>query len=516
MVCKHKELILAYDFGTSGVKACLFTPDGNMVSRTFSEYPTLLLSSSHAEQDPHDWWSATVRCTRSLLRSHSVGPGAIRGIGISGHMMGCLPVDREGTPIRNSMIHSDMRSANQCRRLGERLGINRVYEITGNRLDPRYSICKIVWLKENEPEVYDKTAMFVQCKEYIIFKLTGVLGYTDYSDASLAGYLDIHRREISQDVITAAEISRGKLPEVVSSTTMVGHVSAEAAEVLGLENGIPVSLGGGDGACASVGAGAVDDGDTYNYLGSTSWINVVASRPLFDPNRRVFHLYSLEPTKLNLGGSIQTAGSSYRWVKDQLGYMETYLAKQLNRSPYELLDMEATLIPPGAEGLIFLPYLMGEKTPIWDTNARGVFFGLSLNHGRNHLTRAVLEGVGYALRSVIESFEELGVRINDVNLTGGGATGNLWPTVLSDIFGRRVLIRSHASDAPALGAAVAAGIGCGWYRDFIQARQVGTVVREIDPDMRIHRQYSEFYSIYRGLYQALKEQYQLLASISTV
>ena len=505
--------LLGHDVGTTGDKATLFDLDGGLVASVLKEYETFHPKRLWAEQDPGDWWRAFAESTRELLKRSKVDPGDVKAISFSGQMMGCLPVDKNGKPLRRSIIWMDQRSVKQADLISDKIGFKEFYEIAGNRISPTYTISKILWVKENEPETYEKTHKFLQAKDYIVFKLTGSYA-TDYSDASLAGLMDIHKKTWAYDMLEELGIDVDKLPELHPSTMVEGEIDSQTAEMLGLKAGIPVVLGGGDGACAAAGAGAVKLGQAYNYVGASSWISVISDRPLIDPKMRIFNFYHLDPEKITPTGTMQTAGASYKWLRDKVCWKEVEEAEGKGVDPYAIMDSEAKEVEPGAGKLVFLPYLMGERAPWWNPNARGVFFGLTLTHERRNMIRAVLEGVAFNLRIILDSFEELGVKIESIRLIGGGAKAKLWRRIMTDIYGKRVMIPRYLMEATSLGAAIAAGVGAKLYKDFSVAMKLNAVVDELNPDPSIHEKYEKLYQFFKKLYPTLEPLFNELAEMS--
>lgn len=508
--------ILAHDLGTSGNKATLFSVDGEILTSEFSPYESFYGPNGEAEQEPKDWWNAVVISTRALLADRPDASNSIVAVGFSGHMMGCLPIDSSGNAIGRSWLHSDTRSGKEAVSMAERMGAERFFKITGNPADPHYPFSKIMWLKEHQPQVYAKAAFFVQSKDYIAGRLTGKIGFTDYTDASLSGLFDITNRCWSDEVLHASGVDPAQMPEILESRTVVGRVTRESADVTGLAVGTPVIIGGGDGACAAVGAGAVSPGDAYNYIGSTSWISAVTETPLLDDKMRLFVLCNLDPSTYSVLGTVQCAGGAYEWVADTLCADENAQAAQIGKNRFQIIDDLARQAPPGSDMLVFLPYLMGERAPIWDPNARGVYFGLSVNHNRAHMVRAVLEGVGFALRSIIDVMEQVGTHTTSVTTIGGGAEGRLWREILAGIFGRPVLAPEHLREATSYGAAIAAGIGVGLFDGYDVAKQFVKIREEIRPMSDACAIYDRGYSVFRELYPALKESFETLSAVRGV
>ena len=502
--------ILCFDLGTTGAKTTLFSTTGEIVASTFSRYETVYPQPGWAEQSAEDWWRAAASSARALLADRQV---SVAAVGLCGHMMGCLPVDGAGVPLGNSLIHSDTRSEAQCARLGGELGARGLYEITGNVLDPHYPLSKILWLREVLPEVYRKTRYILQSKDYLAFRLTGRLGITDHSDASLSACYDLHRRRWSERIAEALRIGH-LLPEIVPSATVIGRVSAEAAGATGLPEGTAVVIGGGDGSCATVGAGAVNVGDAYNYIGGTSWVSAVRREPLLDGQMRLFNVCDLDPLKVNALGTVQCAGSSLEWFADQIAVAETRQAQVEGQSRYEIIGRLASQSPPGARGLVFLPYLMGERATIWDPLARGAYFGLSLAHTRADLARATLEGVGYTLRSILRVVEEQGEPVAQIRAIGGGAEGAVWTEILAGIYDRPVAVCESPSEATSRGAFVAAAIAIGLIDDWADAGSLVRVQRRHEPDRAAAEVYRGYWAFAESLYPDFRAAYRRLAQLT--
>ncbi|MGD2175258.1 MAG: FGGY family carbohydrate kinase, partial [Candidatus Brocadiaceae bacterium] len=385
-----RHCFLAHDVGTTATKTSIVSADGRIVDSEARAHGTATPAPGRAEQDPEDWWSGVCRNTEAVLGRHPDASDRIAAIGVSGHMLGCTAVDRDGEPVRPAMIHSDTRAARQYERVRDEIGADQLYQTSGNILDPRSPLCKLLWLKENEPSNYESAARFMQSKDFIVGRMVGRFDSTDYSDACHAQWMDIRDQSYAEDVFGTLGLDVGKMPGLHPATEVVGTLRADAASALGLPDGIPVVAGGGDGSCATVGAGAVHRGDTYCCIGSTAWIACTLEEPLLDPQRRVFNLSSLDGERCAVYGTVQSAGRSLDWVMD--------LLDETGFDRFEGLLEEAGA---GSDGLIFLPYLEGERSPIYDADARGVFFGITPAHERCHFLRATVEGVSYALRSVL-------------------------------------------------------------------------------------------------------------------
>ncbi len=490
------NLVLAHDLGTTGNKAVLVDEHGQLVATAFASYRTAYPAPLAAEQNPADWWRAVVRCTRQLLRADERRARRIVAVGFSGHMNGVVLVDDGGNPLRLALIHADIRAQSQCQRLSQHLPEQDYYAITGNRLAPFYSLPKLVMLTETEPEVVRHARWMIQAKDYCVGRLTGRWGITDPSDASLTGLFDVNRLVWSAEVATCAEVPLRLLPEVVPSTQVVGQLCSEAARATGLPEGLPVVMGAGDGACATVGAGAVQVGDSYTYIGGTAWTSCLRDRFAPDGQMRLTTLMAAQPARWVQFGTVQSAGSAWDWFTRLFG----------GRRSGERLQKEAERVPAGSDGLAFLPYLSGERAPIWDPCAKGVFYGLQAHHTRAHLARAVLEGVGCALESVLQVMREHDAVSDEVRVVGGGTRNELWMSILADLYGCPVQIPAYAGSSTAIGAAIIAGVGTGLFDDFLVARRFARVERGVEPQVA-----------HQPAVQALRARYrQLLSAVQPV
>ena len=507
------RFILAHDLGTSGNKATLFDEAGTMVAGAFGGYPVSYPRPTWAEQNPDHWWQAVVETTRQLLGKSGARPEDIAVVGFSGQMQGCLPVDAAGRPLRPCIIWADQRAVPQAERLAERLGEERVFQITGHRITSTLSGPKILWLRDHEPEVFARTHKFLHVKDYVALRMTGQF-VTDRSDASGMNLYDLDRGAWSEEILQAVELDPRCLPEVHDSTDVIGGVTREAAAELGLAVGTPVVIGGGDGASAAVGAGAVSEGPAYTYVGSSAWISFAARRPIYDPKRRIFNFAHMVPGLFLPCGTMQAAGGSYRWLRQEVCGLEGLEADQTGEDIYEIMNRRAAESPPGARGLLFLPYLQGERSPHWNPKARGGFVGLQITHTRADLIRAVLEGICLNLRTILQSYTEAGARIDEVSVIGGGAKGRLLRQTLADVFGRPVLRPRLLDEATSLGAAVAAGVGVGLFRGFSAVAQFNPVVDRQEPEAGAQAVYDRLHPVFSAAYEALVPVFDQLHNLS--
>ena len=489
---------MAHDLGTTGNKATLHSSDGRTLASVTWSYDTTYRQGGVVEQDPEDWWDSVCGATRELLDRTGAAAAAIEGIAFSGQMMGVVLVGDDGKPIRPSIIWADTRSRAQCERLNEAVGAEHAYAILGHRLNPTYSLSKLMWVREQEPETFGAATKMCLAKDYIVHRLTGVLA-TDPSDASSTNAYDQGARTWSAELLAAAGLPRELFPDIVPSTAVVGRVSSDAAAATGLRAGTPVVMGGGDGPMAAVGAGVVEDSDgPYAYLGSSSWISFAAAKPVLDlPAMRTMTFNHVVPERYVPTATMQAGGGSLHWVTD-------LLASQDEPGRFEQLIRSASDVDAATEGLFFLPYLLGERSPYWNPAARAAFVGIGRHHGKDHLTRAVLEGVAFNLATCIGAFREHGQSIDRVDAIGGGAASATWLQILADVWGCTVRRRSVVEEANSLGAAITAGVGVGMFADFSIARQLSEVVGVFEPDSDRHAGYQASHRRFVDAYARLE------------
>lgn len=490
-------MLIAHDLGTTGNKASLHEDDGRLIGSVTVPYPTRFAPGGVAEQDPYDWWEALATATRSLLARHDVSASAVRGLAVSGQMMGAVLLDAQYRPVRPSIIWADRRSSEQCDALTKRVGAQRAYGTLGHQLNPTYSLTKVMWVRDHEPQVFAAVRHVCLAKDYVVFRLTGRLA-TDPSDASSTNAYDQARGTWSSEILAAAEIDAALLPEIVPSTSVVGTLTAQAAGAIGLLPGTPVVMGGGDGPLAAVGAGVVSENDgAYCYLGSSSWVSLAARRPLHDPAMRTMTFDHVVPGHYVPTATMQAGGASLQWITEVL-------------EPGEAGDrfrrvVEAAQTATAAEdGLYFLPHLLGERSPYWNPDAAGAFLGIGRHHNRGHLTRAVLEGVAFNLLTCIDAFRENGAEVRRVDAIGGGAASDVWLQILADVWGCTVRRRSIVEEANSLGAAVTAAVGLGLVDDFGVVRGLSEVTAEFTPEPGRHAAYQERHPVFLDAYQRLE------------
>jgi xylulokinase len=488
-------MIMAHDLGTTGDKATLVDDQGQMVASQTTRYATDFGPGGKAEQNPQDWWDSVCLASRSLITSHPDGADQVEAISFSGQMMGAVLLDQRGEPLRPAIIWADTRSGQQTERLLATVDMERAYAITGHRLNPTYSLSKIMWVRDTEPDLFASVRHFLLAKDYIAFKLTGVIA-TDPSDASSTNAYDQSAADWSEELIEAAALPRSLFPPITASTTVIGGLTAEAAAATGLKQGTPVVMGGGDGPMAALGAGIVGpDSGAYCYLGSSSWVSLAADAPLHDPGMCTMTFNHVIPGRFVPTATMQTGGASIEWIMDVLepGVADRY-ARLLGRLPQ---------VQASADGLYFLPHLLGERSPYWNPRARAVFAGLARHHGPENMVRAVVEGVAFNLLTGLRAFTANGLPIERVDAIGGAANSAAILQVLADIWGVSVTPRDLADEATSLGAAVVAGVGIGLFESFEIAPELSTRGDELKPaaaeTARAARSYEVFMDAYRRL-----------------
>lgn len=507
-----KSHIIAHDLGTTGNKATLYDQEGVLVGSAFYGYQTDFAHPSWAEQNPEDWWQAVCTSTHQLLKATGIRGNDIACVTFSGQMMGCVPLDRQARSLRPAIIWADQRAVEQERWVGERVSFEDIYRITGHRLSSSYSLHKILWLRDNQPDIYRDAYKFVHAKDAMVARLTGAF-VTDPSDASGMNLYDLGQGRWSEPILDAAGLDPDQLPDVRPSIDVVGEVRPAVAGEVGVAAGTPVVIGGGDGACAAAGAGVVSEGTAYNYVGSSSWIALATAKPLLDPNFQTVTFAHIVPNMFMPTGTMQAAGAAYQWTRDQLCLPEVQAAAALGESPYELMDLEAEKSVVGANGLIFLPYLLGERSPYWNPQARGAFIGLTIRHTRADLIRAVLEGITMNLRIILEAFTRQGARVDAMRVIGGGARGRVWNQIMADLYGLPIRRLAILEEATSLGAALAGGVGVGLYPDFSMAEMMNRTVETITPEPSAGVAYEKIFPLFTATYHALKPVCDALAQI---
>lgn len=504
--------ILGIDIGTSGTKTVLFSENGTPISSATFEYPLYTPQNGYAEQEPLDWWNATVNGIKSVIADSNIVASEIKGIGLSGQMHGLVMLDSDNNVIRKSIIWCDQRTGAEVKEITEKVGAERIIEITANPAITGFTAAKILWVKNNEPENYEKTRHILLPKDYIRFMLTGEFA-TEVSDASGMQLLDIPKRDWSDEVLSKLEIDKNLLAKVYESPEITGTVTQKVADLTGLAKGTPVVGGAGDNAAAAVGTGVVEDGKAFTTIGSSGVVFAHTSEIAIDPKGRVHTFCCAVPNAWHVMGVTQSAGLSLKWFRDNLAWGEMETAFHMGVDPYYLMDKQADRVPIGANRLLYLPYLNGERTPHLDPNARGVFFGLSTIHKKADMLRAVMEGVSYSLRDCVEVMAEMGIDVNDMMATGGGGSSPLWRQMLADLYSCQVKTTLN-KEGPALGVALLAAVGAGIYSSVPEAcHEVIKPDKIQEPIEENSKEYDKIYRMYTKLYPAMRKSFEELSNL---
>ncbi len=504
--------LLGVDIGTSGTKTVLFDENGNTVFSATAEYPLYQPNTGWAEQDPEDWWRAVCETIKAVISKSGVNPSDVKGVGLSGQMHGAVLLDSDGKVLRKAIIWCDQRSYRECDQITSFIGKERLVEITANPALTGFTASKVLWIKNNEPWIFEKVKKILLPKDYVRFKLTGEFA-TEVSDASGMQFMNIAERTWSGEVLNKLSIDRSMLADMYESQEISGTIHKKASESTGLKEGTPVVGGAGDQAAGAIGNGIVRPGVISSAIGTSGVIFAFSKNISIDPLGRVHTFCHAVPHTWHVMGVTQGAGLSLKWFRDNFCIEEKRTAELMKTDPYFLMDQEAERVDAGCRGLIYLPYMMGERSPHLDPDARGVFFGLSARHEKPDMIRSVLEGVVYSLKDCLEIIKQMGVGIDEVRASGGGGKSKLWRQMQADVFGTNITT-INSSEGPALGAALLAGVGAGMYKNVTEACEAAIEVKSIQqPDIAAHEKYMKNYKIFKSLYHSLKKDFKELSTL---
>lgn len=504
--------LLGIDIGTSGTKTVLFDVEGNTIASATEEYPMDQPHAGWAEQEPEDWWKATFLSIQKVFQISGVKKEDIKGIGLSGQMHGLVMLDKNNKVLRPSIIWCDQRTSKECDQITQAIGRKRLIEVTANPALTGFTASKILWVKNNEPSIYEQAAHILLPKDYIRFMLTGQYA-TEVSDASGMQLLDVPKRQWSDEVLRKLEIDKDLLGKVYESAEVTGTVTKQVAELTGLAEGTPVVGGAGDQAAGAVGNGIVEPGIVSSTIGTSGVVFAYTDKVTIDPKGRVHTFCHAVPGTWHVMGVTQGAGLSLKWFRDNFCNSEKETAELMGIDPYILMGNEAEQVPAGCEGLIYLPYLMGERTPHLDPYARGVFFGISAKHTKRDMLRAVMEGVGYSLKDCMSIIEEMGIPVTEVRASGGGGKSPLWRQIQADLF-RSDVVTINSSEGGCLGVALLAGVGAGIYSSVPEACKA--TIQRVNAQAPIEKNskiYHKYYPMYQKIYADLKESFMQTADI---
>jgi len=502
-------ILMGMDISTTGAKAILINENGKVLQTSTHTYPLSTPKPLWSEQDPEDWWQAAQASIRQVIEQAAINPEDLKGIGLTGQMHGLVLLDSQNQVLRPAILWNDQRTGGACEDMVSKIGLDKLIQITGNPALTGFTAPKILWVRKKEPEIYHQIAHILLPKDYIRFKLSGDYAI-DCADASGTSLFDISERNWSDEILAILEVNPTWLPSVYEGSAITGRISAEGAKSTGLKAGTPIVGGGGDQAAQAVGVGAVTSGIVALTLGTSGVVFAPTGEPLIDPQGRLHAMcHSLPPGKeqgWHLMGVMLSAGGSLRWFRDNF-------APEID---YTKLIEPADAIPPGSEGLLFMPYLTGERTPYPDPFARGGFVGLTVRHEFAHITRSVLEGVAFGLRDSMELVQEAGLgEIKQVRISGGGAKSPIWRQILSDVMDAE-LVTVNTTEGACFGAALLAGVGAKIWQSVKQAcRQTVKTLNATQPDPKNVEIYTAYYQDYKELYPSLKERFKSLSLKST-
>ncbi|OUM97616.1 MAG: hypothetical protein BAA02_08050 [Paenibacillaceae bacterium ZCTH02-B3] len=506
--------LIGCDIGTGGTKAAVIDLNGKVLGTHYVEYPLITERPGWAEHHPDTYWNAVAETIRVSLEMAKVPPSEVLGVGLSAMSPACILVDRDLNPLQLSHIWMDRRGTEESRRIAQLLGEDAVFEKSANPIDPYYATVKLLWEKNHRPDLYQKAYKMLTAKDYPLMKLTGKC-LTDYSNASLIGIaFDIVNKTWDRQMLAEIGLDADKFPDVYPCDEVIGHVTKEAAQATGLLEGTPVVAGTVDCNAAWVSTGILNNGDNSITLGTAGVWGVVHDKPSF-ANGMITIIHAADSkVKYTTVGALVCAGALIRYFRDTFGQVEVDTAGRLKISPYDIMNLEAEKVPPGSDGMITLPYFMGERTPLWDPLARGVILGASLYHGRGHYIRSFMEGVAYGIKQNIEKTRQAGLEINPhVTLVEGGANSRLWRQILADVLGMTTQHVKDSLGAP-VGDAIVAGVGVGALNGYEVVNDWITVSERHEPQANNVRLYEQLYEIYAGLYPKLRGDFDQLAQVT--
>lgn len=497
-----KPYLLGIDVGTSACKIAIFDRNGTVLETATGEYEVYYPQTGWAEQDPDEWWRVICSTMKYIFSKSQIKPEEIAGIGIDGQSWSAIAVDKEGSVLTNTPIWMDTRADDICRELNEKVGEKRIFEVAGNSLQPSYSTAKIIWYQRNMPQVYDKIYKVLQSNSYIAYKLTGQMTQ-DISQGYGLHCFDMHTGTWDEAMCEALGIPVQILPDIHPCHEVIGKVTKAAAAQSGLAEGTPVAAGGLDAACGTLGAGVIHAGETQEQGGQAGGMSICIDSYKADP--RLILSCHVVPGKWLLQGGTTGGGGAMRWLEKEFGAFEREEGKRTGKSSLDLFNEAAGSVPPGCDGLIFLPYMAGERSPLWNPYAKGVYYGMDFGKTKGHFIRAAMEGVAMSLRHNLEVAAEAGASVDVLRAMGGSANSLLWTQIKSDVTGKPVIVPS-SDTATTLGAAILAGVGVGIYEDFEVAVKLTVENKRYHvPNQADNKIYDRNYRKYLSLYEHLKD-----------
>ncbi len=502
-----KDILMSIDIGTTGCKTILVDSRGAIVASEIEGYPFYSPKHGWAEQEPLDWWKAVQKTIKKVTSKYRDKIKRLRGIGLTGQMHGLVALDKDNEVIRPAILWNDQRTEKQCNDVYEKVGdIDGLLKYTNNRMLPGYTGGKILWLRENEPSNYKRIYKLLNPKDYIRLRLTGEYA-TEVSDASGTGLFNVRERKWSNPLLDTLEIPERWMPECFESIEVSGKVTDSISDSLGLPGGLPVVGGGGDSVIQTLGTGVIKNDVLMTTIGTAGIISTALEAFTHNPGGKLQIFCNVMPSEWHIMGVTLAAGGSMRWAREVLAHSEQEIAHLSSENVYKVISREAEQSPPGSNGLIFLPYLQGERCPHINPDARGAFIGLSHNSNKCDFFRSVMEGVIFSFMDVAELFTQLGMTFKNIATSGGGAQSNLWRQIHADIFKKQVITVNGSREGAAYGAAVVAGVGLGVWSDFNEAVKILQIETSNDPDKKNYALYDHLFSIYKNLYGLLKDSF---------
>lgn len=506
------DYLVGSDVGTGGTKSVVIDIEGNILGQHFIEYPLITNNLGYAEHDPEWYWDAVTKTISKAITDAKINTKFIRGVSISALSPACILVDEDLQPLQLAHIWMDRRSTSQCQWLKNNIGEDKIFNISANPIDSYYAVTKLMWERDNRPDLYKRTYKMQTAADYPAMKLTGV-AVTDYSNASLCGIaFDVRKKIWDEDLLREINLDIDKLPEPYPCEKVIGYVTEEASQKTLIPRGTPVVAGTVDCNAAWVAGGAVEDGDASVVMGTAGVLGIVHKKDSFTRNMiMIIHTANSEQTYTTL--SAQLCGGIYRYYRDNLAVAESNASRELGIDTFKLMDIEAEKVPSGCDGLILLPYFQGERTPIWDPYVRGILFGLSFNHTRGHIIRAIMEGTGYAFKHNFNIIKESGIKINlPIVMSEGGARSRLWRQIICDMLEISGVYMKSSTGAP-FGNAILAGVGVGVFKDFSIAKKWIEIGDKLEPNPSNTEIYKKYYPIFLELYERNKDLYVRLANV---
>ena len=507
------SVFLGIDIGTSGTKTLAINAEGKILADAMETYPCYVPKPLWSEQDPEDWWQATIKSVRGVMKKARLKPADVKAIGLSGQMHGSVFLDKNNKVIRRAILWNDQRTSAECREMEERAGgRDKLIQMVANPAMTGFTAPKILWLRNHEPRHFERTRKVLLPKDEIRRRMTGEFA-TEVSDASGMLLLDVAGRNWSKPLLSALELDEGLLARCYESEEVTGRLTGQAAELLGLSTDCVVVGGAGDCAAGAVGNGIVERGVLSTSIGTSGVMFVHCDEVKIDPAGRVHTFCHAVRGKWHIMGVNLSAGGSFQWFRNELCKADVEKARKAKIEVYDLLTKEAEGVRPGSEGLFFLPYLSGERTPHADPNARGCFVGLTLAHTRGHLLRSIMEGVTYSMRDSLAIIEGLGVPVRQIRASGGGSRSPLWRQIQADVFGRKV-VTINTEEGAAYGVALLAAVGAGAFKNVQEACSATIrVVKETAVQKPAKAYYDRAFPIYQQLYRSLKEDFKRIAEL---